>query len=252
MPPARPAKKIPKLPNSDIDNAEHCARLIWVGQSYLKKNKIQTEDELFLEQFSKPIESFLSNQSSTIIFDQKHIHDLMVVGGLKALFRSKSELDFFQFEKYLEKELPILIRTPTPIAPEKMSNFLKGASRALVHKNVKTNGGYRIVLAYRILFFALPQLTIFNFSKDLIKALQLATRPQVAIYKFQEIFENGLAVNKSKLSSYPIPKLHRLANQNLYTASLVQGDWWQRRILDLAVRLHFKTVTPLNPLPPRP
>ena len=133
-----------------------------------------------------------------------------------------------------------------------MSNFLKGASRALVHKNVKTNGGYIIVLAYRILFFALPQLTIFNFSKDLIKALQLATRPQVAIYKFQEIFENGLAVNKSKLSSYPIPKLHRLANQNLYTASLVQGDWWQRRILDLAVRLHFKTVTPLNPLPPRP
>ena len=252
MPPGRQAKRIPKLSNAVLDDAEHCARLIWVGTSYLKDKARHTEDERFLEQFSKPVEGFLTKQTPTIMFDQKHIHDLMVVGGLKALFRSKSQLDFNQFQLYLEMELPSLLQKNTYLNATQVSDFLKSAGKALVSKSVNTNAGYRVALASRILFFALPNLRLFNFSNDLAEVLMLPTRPQVAIYKFQEIFENGLAINKSQLSSYPIPKSHGLVSQNAYFTNLIQGDWWQRRILDLAVRIHFQTVTPLNPLPLRP
>tara|TARA_B100000780_G_C21062605_1_gene427190 strand:- start:284 stop:1042 length:759 start_codon:yes stop_codon:yes gene_type:complete len=252
MPPARQAKKIPKLPSADLDKAEHCVRLIWVGQSYLKDNKMQTQDERFLEQLSKPVEDFLTNHSSAIMFDQKHIHDLMVVGGLKALFRSKAQLDFIQFQQFLEAELPCLLPNSAQLTANEISDFLKAAGKALVNKNVQTNAGYRVALASRILFFALPTMQLFNFSNDLAEALVLPTRPQVAIYKFQEIFENGLTVNKSKLSSYPIPKSRGLVNSNIYKVNLVLGDWWQRRIFDLAVRINLRTVDPLNPLPPRP
>ena len=79
VPPGRQAKRIPKLSNAVLDDAEHCARLIWVGTSYLKDKARHTEDERFLEQFSKPVEGFLTKQVPKITFDQKHIHDLMVV-----------------------------------------------------------------------------------------------------------------------------------------------------------------------------
>ena len=129
---------------------------------------------------------------------------------------------------------------------------MKNSGKALVSTKVNTNAGYRVALASRILFFALPQVKLFNFSQDLSDALQLQSRPQVAIYNFQEIFDAGLRSNRSRLNKITPPASLGIIDGSVYDENLVNGDWWQRRVLDLAVKLHFSTVTPINPLPPKP
>jgi len=252
MPPARQPLKIPRLSQNIIDRAEHCARLIWFGTSYLTA-KPQTSDEFLLQEFSRPVKDFLTGQTKSITFSSGALHDLMVVGGLKALFRTQHQLDFRQFETFLEKNLFNLLKASSSSIPNlELSEFVKNSGKALVSAKVNTNAGYRVALASRILFFAIPQVKLFNFSQDLSDALQLQSRPQVAICNFQEIFDAGLRSNRSRLNKITPPASSRTICESVYDENLVNGDWWQRRVLDLAVKLHFNTVTPINPLPPKP
>jgi len=69
---------------------------------------------------------------------------------------------------------------------------------------------------------------------------------------FQEIFDAGLRSNRSRLNKITPPASSGIIYETIYDGNLVNGDWWQRRVLDLAVKLHFNTVTPINPLPPKP
>ena len=252
MPPARQPLKIPRLSQNIIDQAEHCARLIWFGTSYLTA-KPQTSDEFLLQEFSCPVKDFLTGQTNSITFSSGALHDLMVVGGLKALFRTQHQLDFRQFETFLEKNLFTLLKSTSSSIPNlELSEFVKNSGKALVSAKVNTNAGYRVALASRILFFAIPQVKLFNFSQDLSDALQLQSRPQVAIYNFQEIFDAGLRSNRSRLNKITPPASSGIIDGSVYDENLVNCDWWQRRVLDLAVKLHFNTVTPINPLPPKP
>lgn len=252
MPPARQPLTIPQLSQTVINRAEHCARLIWFGTSYLT-GKPQISDELLLEEFSRPVQEFLTGRTKSIAFRRSAIHDLMVVGGLKALFRTQHQLNFQQFETFLETNLLSLLRSsPATITNLQLSEFVKNSGKALVSAKVNTNAGYRVALASRILFFALPRVKLFNFSQDLSDVLQLQSRPQIAIYKFQEIFDAGLRLNRSRLSNITPPASSGIIDEQIYMDSLIMGDWWQRRVLDLAVKLHFNTVTPINPLPPKP
>jgi len=252
MPPGRQPLVIPRLSQNIINKAEHCARLIWFGTSYLT-GKPQTSDELLLQEFSRPVKDLLTGQSNSVAFSRSAIHDLMVVGGLKALFRSQHQIDFRQFEHFLEANLPSILNTSRLAPPSSdLAEFVKLSGKALVNSNVKTNAGYRVALASRILFFAVPQLRLYNYSQDISAALQLPTRPQAAIFNFQEIFDAGLHTNWSSLVSLQAPKSAELNSKLVYTDNLISSDWWQRRVLDLAVRLHFNTVTPINPLPPKP
>jgi hypothetical protein len=252
MPPARQPLIIPRLSQTVIDKAEHCARLIWFGTSYLT-GKPQTSDELLLQEFSRPVNDLFTGQTNSVAFSRSAIHDLMVVGGLKALFRTQHQLDFQQFETFLETNLFSLQQSsPATITNLQLSEFVKNSGKALVSTKVKTNAGYRVALASRILFFALPQVKMFNFSQDLSNALQLQSRPQVAIYNFQEIFDAGLRSNRSRLNKITPPASLGIIDGSVYDENLVNGHWWQRRVLDLAVKLHFNTVTPINPLPPKP
>ena len=252
MPPARQPLIIPRLSQTVIDKAEHCARLIWFGTSYLT-GKPQTSDELLLQEFSRPVNDLFTGQTNSVAFSRSAIHDLMVVGGLKALFRTQHQLDFQQFETFLETNLFSLQQSsPATITNLQLSEFVKNSGKALVSTKVKTNAGYRVALASRILFFALPQVKLFNFSQDLSNALQLQSRPQVAIYNFQEIFDAGLRSNRSRLNKITPPASLGIIDGSVYDENLVNGHWWQRRVLDLAVKLHFNTVTPINPLPPKP
>lgn len=252
MPPARQPLTIPPLSQTVINRAEHCARLIWFGTSYLT-GKPQTSDELLLEEFSRPVQDFLTGRTKSIAFSRSAIHDLMVVGGLKALFRTQHQLDFQQFETFLETNLFSLLRSsPATITNLQLSEFVKNSGKALVSAKVNTNAGYRVALASRILFFALPRVKLFNFSQDFSDVLQLQSRPQIAIYNFQEIFDAGLRLNRSRLRNITPPASSGIIDEQIYGNKLIMDDWWQRRVLDLAVKLHFNTVTPINPLPPKP
>jgi len=249
MPPGRKIQPIPAFSTQRILQAEHCARLIWTGKSFVK-NSLHTSDEQFLEQFSGPVSDFLAGTAQTISFDPDDVHDLVVVSGLKPLFRTWNLIDMRQFEVYLESTVPLLMgRVLTPL---ELGVFVKDAGRALVSSQYKGKSGYRVALASRLLFFALPGLRLFNFSNDFVPALNLQSRPQVAILTLHELMEQGLLLNDNHLKAIQLPKFSPALNSKNYKHRIVGGDWWQRRVLDLAIKLHFRTVVPLNPLPPRP
>jgi hypothetical protein len=249
MPPKRMGLPIPALPTKIIQKAEHCARLIWNGKSFLNGRE-HTSDAEFMEKFTKPVNNFLFGTYQSINFDPMAIHDLVVVAGLKPLFRSWHEIDIRQFEVFLENNATALITGPNGAV--EMGDFVKEAGRSLVSSQYQGKAGYRVALASRILFFAFPKIGFFNFSNDLVEALHLQTRPQAAIENFHIIMEKGLLQNAVQLNGLPTPTLDPMLDPIVYQGAILNGDWWQRRVLDLALKIHFSKISPLSPLPPRP
>lgn len=249
MLPKRTGLPIPVLPIKTIQKAEHCARLIWSGKPFLSGRE-HTSDAEFMENFSKPVIDFLFGKSQSINFDPTTVHDLVVVAGLKPLFRTWHEIDMRQFEVFLESHASSLITKPNTAI--EMADFVKEAGRSLVGTQYQGKAGYRVALASRILFFAFPKIEFLNYSNDLAQALHLQTRPQAAIESFHIVMEKGLLRNAVQLNSLPLPTLGPLLDPSVYYGAISNGDWWQRRVFDLALKIHFRIISPMSPLPPRP
>ena len=91
------------------------------------------------------------------------------------------------------------------------------------------------------MFFAYPDFPVYNFSDALSESLNLQKRPQAAIPYFNEIMAQGMITNKALLSKtvMPLPTSISLA---LWKKAEKNG-WWKRRVLDLALLLHFGCMT---------
>ena len=128
---------------------------------------------------------------------------------------------------------------------------MKQAGKSLVDVNVQTNAGYRVPLATRILFFALPTHPLANFSNGLAKSLNLQSRPEAAIHPFYQIFKDCLIINSKKLYKYEMPQSLGVLDEDIYMA-VKSSDWWHRRVIDIALLLHFNVTKAVTPLPTIP
>ena len=121
-------------------------------------------------------------------------------------------------------------------------NFTKNLAQ---HLNVSTatgkvvkGAGDQRALASRLLFFAMPKIHFYNISIPLAKKLDthygLQANTVDAIYeKMNELF----LCNEVALRKLPRPKFSELTG---LSASIKDGDWWERRVLDLAVLQNWK------------
>ena len=57
--------------------------------------------------------------------------------------------------------------------------------------------------------------------------------------------------NSSQLSKYEIPESNGLIDDMIYL-EVKSSDWWQRRVLDIALLLHFNVTTVAAPFPAVP
>ena len=106
--------------------------------------------------------------------------------------------------------------------------------------NVSTVAGIPIpgsgdqkALASRVLFFAMPELHAFNYSGPLIDSLkshgEYIGGDLVDVYI---VMNDLLNDNMKELKKLPRPKF---TNKNGLSKAINLGDWWERRVLDLAL-----------------
>jgi hypothetical protein len=255
MPKGKPHKSAPTFTSAELALANDCARLIWHGISFETGKPIVSDEEL-LSYFATPLHRHLTSSTAKVSLNLNDLHSLIITCGLKPMLRKQHELSYPQFENYLAKNTKTYLHDcnaakQTVDAWRVSSAYVMQGGKELVDVAVQTNAGYRIPLATRILFFALPSMPLANFSNGLAKALNLQSRPEAAINPFYQIFQNCLAINRKQLSKYQMPQsLEKLENDIYIEAK--SSDWWQRRVVDIALLLHFNVSRVITPLPTIP
>ena len=92
---------------------------------------------------------------------------------------------------------------------------------------------------------------IANFSTGLAKALHVQSRAEAAIHPFYQIFHDCLAINAKQLTKYQMPQSISILDDDIY-AEAKNSDWWHRRVIDLALLLHFNVTKAVSPFPTVP
>ena len=252
MPAGKPHIPVPTFTSTELDIANDCALLLWNGISF-ETGKATVSDETLMSYFAEPVTKHLNSQGSQVKFNLTELHALIITAGLKPMLRKQHEISYPQFEHYLANSIKYL---QTDVASAKTeaerwaatSSFVREGGKQLVNINVQTNAGYRVPLSSRILFFATPTQPIANFSNGLAKALNLPLRPEYAIRLFYQAICTGFALNKNKLQAYTMPQSNGILDADIY-AQVKASDWWQRRVLDIALLLRLKVAVAASPMP---
>lgn len=250
----KPHGSVPLFNSSELDSAHQCATLLWHGIHFETGDEIYSDEE-FLTWFSTPIQKHLSSKNVPVYF---HTHD---ISNLNSTAKTQMErlgksLSFPQLETYLTGTLAKIFNDISKsksqsIQWEISAGYIKHCGKQLVDIKSGISDGYRIPLASRIMFFATPTLPIANFSQALASEFNLQYRSQAALAPFYQIFSNGLAKNANLLSAYALPKSNGKLDDAIYNA-VAKSDWWQRRVLDIALLIKFQLATPTSPLPTVP
>ena len=247
MPKAGLPLLVPKLTPYEIKLGELCALDLWEGINYQTGEHI-TRDELFLTNFGTPAASLYSGRRSVLNVAVKDFHHFVIVAGLKNQYQTANGTDLAKgIASFQSAVIPFYKswkgNTTTQSSVDLVTQAVLEWSPYFV-KNPNTGskvGNHRISLACRFLFYAFPDFPVYNFSEALSKALNLQKRPQAALPYFNEALALGMTTNKYLLSktTMPQPTITSLA---LWKRAEKNG-WWKRRVLDLALLLHFKCVT---------
>ena len=240
---------VPLLSPYAIKLAELCAIDLWRGVDYETGKPMDASDDELLLTFYIPIKRMYrrGTAANTIIEDDVRL--IIKQGKLKALYRSHLPLDFNKGLNAIKDQcLPIykgwrngtMQLTPTGYATKASLDL--GISFVQTSKAPTRNGNFRVPLATRILFYALPDMLMFNYSNALGKALNLQSRPQSAVPYFFEIMQIGLETNAKELGKLKMPSSVFLGQVDW--ARIKQHGWWERRVMDLALMIHFRLTTP--------
>ena len=249
----KPPLVVPLLSPYIIKVAELSAIELWNGVDFETGKKIDASDEELLKIFYMPVLNMWGNARARNQIVEDDVRLLIKLGKLKALFRSHLPLDFVKGIGAIKKyTMPIyrtwrtgkLQLTPSEYATKMILDL--GASFVQTSKLPTRNGNYRVPLASRILFYAVPDMLIFSYSNGLGKVLNLQSRPQSAIPYFNERMHKGLQRNALLLNKLDMPSPNHLS-KDVWRRIKLMG-WWQRRVLDLALLIHYNLAAPNHDL----
>ena len=248
MPKAFQPIAVPKFTLPQLVLADLCAREIWYGISYETGKELEASDEELMYFFASPVFKLYSNPKTRQRFTELDIRLLIRSARLKALFQTSNGTNFKKgiaafkstaFKTYKGWKTGTLQLAAETYATKATLDW--GMSFVDNPFAGSVNGNHRVALANRILFFALPDMLVFNFSDALKKKMQLQSRPQAALPHFNKLLHEGLIKNNKLLALFDMPPPTVLSD-TVWTAARNAG-WWQRRVLDLALLLHFSVTT---------
>jgi hypothetical protein len=243
---ARLTLPVPFFSPRDLILAELCATDLWRGVNFSTGKNLKRSDEQFLIDFALPFNHLVNNSNINNQITEDSIKCLVSVAKLTNIYRLTNSTDFqYGIHSMSNNILPIYFNcqanllnpNPSPLY-EYGTNAILQLGRDFVNNPKKPSkyGNYRIALASRILFFTIPNMLLFNFSSGLAKNMLFKSSPQNEIGGFNEALSNGLQLNTGLHSmSLPAPIW---MNISLYE-QIQNTDWWQRRVLDLALLQHF-------------
>ena len=239
---------VPKFSANHLALAEVCAIDLWNGFDYQTGKECDLSDEDLLVMFATPTFAMYQSTTTRQTLTELDMRELIRVAQLKALFRSAQTTDF-QGAISAYRATALAVYSGWKKKRLKLANNYDYATQAILDWSVKfvnnsstsLNGNHRVPLACRILFFAMPDMMVFNFSNGLAKKMRFQSRPQAAIPIFNKYLCDGLQLNKVLLKKLEMPK-PTVLSEDIWTEAK-KGDWWQRRVLDLALLLHFGLVS---------
>jgi hypothetical protein len=106
-------------------------------------------------------------------------------------------------------------------------------------KSTNDEEGAQISLASRLMFFAIPDMPLYNYSTGIADGLNLKGSPKTFIGTYLEALEDGYLRNWELLSQFEMPQPVTLDKQIWLKAR--DSGWWQRRIYDLALKLYYES-----------
>lgn len=262
-------KKLPRLPtfsNSAIHLADLCARELWHGRSFEdgkplefidvlpntesgQPNKLWRKphsDEDLLETFASPFLASAFDNTIPIseVIDVHHVEKyFMSAARLNVLKAKNSTIDYSNGIQVLFSDLVTHYKQwNSSESEEAFSEIGMEITRVLGEAFYRTNSsqqtGAQIALASRLLFFAIPDFPLFNYSTGISDGLKLRGTAAEIIPQYFETLEEGYERNFHVLSSFEMPYPTKL-NPIIWNRARSSG-WWQRRVFDLALVLFFR------------
>jgi hypothetical protein len=231
-----------RIPVQTIRLANICAEACWYGINFKNLNvNVLTSDENLLEYFATPM---YKHGVHTAVYDpdifRSRVNDLITVCGLGMLRMGMHRMSITQAIDTIKNQIHpsfaqiqsnSIIQARTPA-----TNVISHLSCGMV-----TQPNYhQIILASRILFFNVPNIRIYNISSALARNLQLTGRPVNYHHQFRQKMDKFLSHNRTQLSKFSLPQ-HSHLDKRVWD-QIKQTDWWQRRVLDLALLIHFGCV----------
>lgn len=236
-----PTIPVPKFTKAQILLADICAKELWEGRNFIKRRKQSISEEELLSRFAVPALGLMQNPSSTQCFTQHDIDvlsDTSRIGRFKLPTNTPQAIASFQatisptYQLWLSKSRKMKRHQfPTRCTIDWSDDLVSGLPNKKPH---------RIALSNRVLFFALPNMPFFIYSGSLANnRLQIKGTPPKSIHEFNDSLAAGLKRNHLELSKLSLPPALTMPS-SLWTV-INQTDWWQRRVLDIALMLHFNT-----------
>jgi hypothetical protein len=241
-------KRVPLFTAYEIKLAELCAKALWEGIDFRTNELAEISDELLLNNFHVSFQSLVKRPALPSLITEFDLRRLIRVCELKAMYRSTLPLDFAMGISGIKTIVVPLYKASTRNNPkiDRQSASIKSLlnlSLAWVNNpNKSLNGNYRVPLSTRVLFFCAPEMLIFNFSNELARRMNLQTRPQAALTYFNKLLIDGMELNKLLLNELKIPERSSLSEVNWN--NIKNTDWWQRRVLDIALINKFGVSAP--------
>lgn len=233
---------VPLFKPRDIQIADICAREIWAGKGFIKYARQSISEEELLERFAPAGLSLKNSATTALSFSIDSINKLEKVSKLDRYRYQTLYLNGINhfhstvFPTYTrwKNRSPKLKRHQYPTQINLDWNNLI----APVHQTPKGLKTYeRIQIANRVLFFALPDMPFFITSAFLRKKLGLTgNNKKKLLPAFNDEMMAGLKRNKSRLGKLTLPPAASMSPQ--LWGYINQSDWWQRRVLDLAMLIH--------------
>lgn len=249
----RPPISVPLFSARDIILAELCALDLWSGIDFQTGKSLSISDEDLLVAFSHPTYAITHGGSTTQSISPIDIENLVKVAKLKQMLRGRTPTDYQSgILNFQAKVMPIYSQwihqsNNTPSDTQATNTILAWSSTfAGVNPKTQAQGRHRVALCSRILFFAIPELPFFNFSGALSRKFNLQIRAKDALPHFNRIMESGYHLNRNIFSSVQMPQSSRLKEE--IRINSLKSDWWGRRVLDIALLLHFQIAQARIPL----
>ena len=240
---AIPSFRIPVL---TIRDANICAEACWYGINFknLRVNQL-ISDESLMEYFAEPMYAHGKNVATfnPDIFADK-VNDLITACGLRMLRLGFHRISINAAIGTIKNQIYPMFDTVRTSSIRHSRTQPSNAIRHLSNGMVTQPNYHQIILASRILFFNVPNIRIYNISSALASSLGLKGRPVNYHIQFREKMDKYLSHNRTQLSKHSLPPPTHLDKR--VWDQINQTDWWQRRVLDLALLIHFGCVIP-NP-----
>lgn len=243
----QPNIKVGRISSRTFDKADMCARELWRKRKYHRKKNTTSDDEL-MGLISTPVQNFLNKKTLRVNLQTDKVNLLIRASQISRISAVKN----VSIRKGISS-LPALLNIH--YGKWSKTTYTKNdfyyESRDLVinlgnvfykpRRNIGNNGGCHAALASRFLFFSNPEMPIFNYSANLATKLGLKGSTAKRIPAYYQAIGKAYIDNWKYLKKFKMPLSNHISDD--YWLQVKESGWWQRRVLDIALLLHYRIFT---------